>query len=136
MSRWYREIKPTKEEQFWMYVCVIGAGLGWYLVAGMGIPQGLILGYVCVWNFGAYVQKHYGKKPRKKPQPSDDWRAIHWREQYIRLRGWDHMTEGQRHLFSKEITSSAMGMQGAAMKKELKELRAKYPDHKAFADLD
>ena len=46
------------------------------------------------------------------------------------------MTEGQRHLFSKEITSSAMGMQGAAMKKELKELRAKYPDHKAFASIE
>lgn len=87
-------------------------------------------------NVRVYVQKHYGEKPRREPHPSDDWRVIHWREEYIRLKGWDNMSWGQRHVFSEEIHNSAMGMQGTAMKKELEELKAKYPDQKAFASLE
>jgi hypothetical protein len=50
--------KPTPKAQFWMYVCLVGAGFGYYLV-DKGIPQGLFLGYICILSVGKYIEKHY-----------------------------------------------------------------------------
>jgi len=120
MSRWCGEM--IKEEQFWMFASLVGAGFGFYLV-GNGYPVGYLTeglgGVVFGYNFG----KHCRKERPRELQPT--FREIHWREEYIRLKGWDNMTDGQRHVFSKEITSLAMGMGGTAMKKELVKLKAK-----------
>jgi hypothetical protein len=121
--------EPTRSEQLWMYACLVGTGLGLYLVAN-GAWHGYFLGCICVAYLGMYVEKHYGEKPRREPQPT--FRPISWKEEYLRLKGWDNMTEGHRHVFSNEITSSAMGMGGTALKKELAELKARYPDQKAL----
>ena len=51
-----------------------------------------------------------------------------WKMKYIELKGWDNMTEGQKHLATHQIKSSAMGMGMAAMQKELKKMESKLND--------
>ena len=128
--------KPTKEAHFWMYFCLAGAGFGYYLV-DTGIPQGLFLGYICILNVGKYIEKYYA--PRKtswRGSLGADVTTIHWREEYIRLKGWDSMTDIQRHVFTKKIKSQAMQRLGDAMKKELAELKAKHPDNGSLVNVD
>ena len=129
-------MKPTKEEQFWMYVCLIGAALGFYLVA-TEVFQGLFLGYVCVWNLGAYAEKHFGEKPKPAEKAQPSFRAISWREEYIRLKGWDAMNDIHRRVITGEFSSPSAINQGTRlMKEELVELKAKYPEHGSFVDIE
>ena len=51
-----------------------------------------------------------------------------WKRQYIKLKGWDNMTEGQKYLATHPCNSSAMGMGMAGMKKELKRLQEELND--------
>ena len=122
------QMKPTKKAQFWMFLCLVGAGFSYYLV-DRGIPQGLFLGFICILSVGKYIEKHY--PPRKRKGDT----VKHWREEYILLKGWDNMTDIQRHVFTKKIKSSAMKRQGTAMLKELEELKAKHPYHQILADI-
>ena len=116
-------MKPNKEQQFWHFVTVIGAGLSFYLVFN-GIPTGLILGYICVWHIGIYSNQHYSdRRPEEKP---NSWEKV-WRMRFIDLKGWDNMTDGERRVFTKGVSSHSSGMQASAMKKELAELEKKYP---------
>ena len=118
-------MRPTKKAQFWVFVSLAGAGFSYYLV-DKGIPQGLFLGYICILNVGKYIEKNYPPRKRK-----GDTSTL-WRDEYIRLKGWESMTDIQRHILTKKAKSSAMKRQEAAMMKELRELKSKHPYHQSL----
>ena len=46
-----------------------------------------------------------------------------WKMEYIELKGWNNMSEGDKYLCTHTNSSSAMGMGIAAMQKELKAIK-------------
>ena len=47
-----------------------------------------------------------------------------WKQEYIQLKGWEHMSDGERYLCTHPCSSSAIGMGMSNLKKKLKELKA------------
>ena len=46
-----------------------------------------------------------------------------WKQEYIRLKGWDNMTDGQKYLCTHPCNSSAMGMGMRGLRKELERMK-------------
>ncbi len=47
-----------------------------------------------------------------------------WKMEYIELKGWDNMSDGEKYLCTHPCTSSAIGMGMSNLKKKLKEMKA------------
>mgnify|MGYP006872304283 FL=1 len=52
--------------------------------------------------------------------------------EYIELKGWENMTEGQKYLDTHPCNSSAMGMGMGGMQRELERMKAKLDKHNPF----
>lgn len=46
-----------------------------------------------------------------------------WKMEYIELKGWDNMSEGEKYLCTHTCSSSAIGMGMAALQKKLKVIK-------------
>ena len=46
-----------------------------------------------------------------------------WKQEYIELKGWDNMSEGEKYLTTHQCTSSAIGMGMSGLKKELERMK-------------
>lgn len=49
----------------------------------------------------------------------------HWKMEYIELKGWDNMSEGEKYLCTHTISSSVEGMGNMKLMAELKVMKAK-----------
>ncbi len=47
-----------------------------------------------------------------------------WKMEYIELKGWDNMSEGEKYLCTHHISSSAEGMANMKLMAELKVMKA------------
>tara|TARA_R110002012_G_scaffold191216_1_gene358936 strand:+ start:353 stop:526 length:174 start_codon:yes stop_codon:yes gene_type:complete len=47
-----------------------------------------------------------------------------WKQEYIELKGWDNMTEGQKYLATHPCTCSAEGMGMGGMQRELERMKS------------
>lgn len=48
-----------------------------------------------------------------------------WKMEYIELKGWDNMSEGEKYLCTHTISSSVEGMGNRKLMDELKAMKAK-----------
>ena len=48
---------------------------------------------------------------------------LNWKQEYIQLKGWDNMNDGQKYLVTHPCRSSAMGMGMGHMQRELEEMK-------------
>ncbi len=56
-----------------------------------------------------------------------------WKQEYIELKGWDNMSDGEKYLTTHPCTSSAIGMGMSGLKKKLEEMkRLKKSNHFKF----
>ena len=46
-----------------------------------------------------------------------------WKQEYIELKGWDNMSEGEKYLTTHSCTSSVIGMGMSGLKKELERMK-------------
>ena len=56
----------------------------------------------------------------------------HWKMEYIQLKGWENMSDGQKYLATQECRSSAMGMGMGAMQRELKRMKEELGNDNPF----
>ena len=49
---------------------------------------------------------------------------LNWKQEYIKLKGWDNMSSCPKYLATHPCNSSTMGMGQMAMEKELERLKA------------
>ena len=46
-----------------------------------------------------------------------------WKQEYIELKGWDNMSDGEKYLTTHSCTSSVIGMGMRGLKKELEQMK-------------
>ena len=46
-----------------------------------------------------------------------------WKQEYIELKGWDNMSDGEKYLTTHDCTSSVIGMGMRGLKKELEQMK-------------
>ena len=56
-------------------------------------------------------------------KPKDSYNP-HWKMEYIELKGWDNMSEGEKYLCTHTISSSVEGMGMKQMQEQLKAMKA------------
>ena len=57
----------------------------------------------------------------------------HWKMEYIELKGWENMSDGEKYLATQECRGSAMGMGMGRMQKELKRMKEELNNHNPFS---
>jgi hypothetical protein len=120
----------TREEKLWLLVTFAGAFLGLWMV-GNGIWTGYFLGILGGCVFGYNAGKHGGDdNPRREPQPT--FRPISWKEEYLRPKEWEAVNDVHRGVIAETMPSAAVTHGAKLMKKELAELKARYPDQNAL----
>ena len=46
-----------------------------------------------------------------------------WKREYIQLKGWDNMSDGEKYLTTHDCTSSAIGMGMRDLQRKLEEMK-------------
>ena len=46
-----------------------------------------------------------------------------WKQEYIQLKGWDNMSDGEKYLTTHACTSSAIGMGMRGLQRKLEEMK-------------
>ena len=75
-------------------------------------------GSLCFGMLKAKYMKMHGIVETSKDSYNADWKM-----EYIQLKGWENMSDGEKYLCTHHISSSAEGMGNVRLKEELKAMK-------------